>query len=479
MSADARAPRWVEDAIFYQVFPDRFARSERVKKLGRLEAWDAPPSAHGFKGGDLLGLRERLDWIVELGANALYLNPIFPSAANHRYHTTDFFHVDPALGGDRAFRELLDACHARNVRVIIDGVFNHVGRGFFAFHDVLENGRDSRFLDWFSLERVPVDAYGPEAPTYATWAGHASLPKLRLDQPEVAEYVFEVAEHWARFGIDGWRFDTPEQVVTPGFWQELRARVKAVNPELYLVGEIWTDPRDWISPRGPFDAVLGYWFGGRTLAFAAQNHLDLEVCRAIDYPLKQPLDGRGYAAFLEALLASTDSATNRAQLHLDSSHDTPRLVTLASADFDSVALTRLLAFTFVGAPCVFYGDEVGLAGGHDPGGRVAFPWEHPERWDRRALDLHRALGGLRRRSEALRRGEYATLAASEDVIAFSRATTSEQLVVMVNAGTREHDLDFPGRKLDAQLFCHGSAELARTDRVRLGPRSGAVFRVVG
>src|SRR6185503_11844560 len=159
-------PAWVRDAVFYQVFPDRFAASERVVKPGPLEPWDAPPTDYGFKGGDLLGIVEHLDHIAGLGANALYLTPVFQSASNHRYHTYDYLTVDPLLGGDAALRELLDAAHARGIRVVLDGVFNHVGRGFWPFHHLLESGGASPYRDWFYLQpeviagRRGLHAYG-------------------------------------------------------------------------------------------------------------------------------------------------------------------------------------------------------------------------------------------------------------------------------------------------------------------------------
>jgi len=147
---EIKTPDWIKDAIFYQIFPDRFARSERVSKQSlRLEKWDSPPSVYGFKGGDLLGISEHLDYLEELGINALYLNPITASASNHRYHTYDYFRIDPILGGDAAFRELLDTAHSRNIRIIPDGVFNHASRGMWQFHHVLETGAGSPYVDWF------------------------------------------------------------------------------------------------------------------------------------------------------------------------------------------------------------------------------------------------------------------------------------------------------------------------------------------
>ena len=210
-------PDWAADAVFYQIYPDRFARSARVPKLPRLEAWDSPPTHHGYKGGDLLGVVEHLDWLADLGVTALYLNPIFQSASNHRYHAYDYFRVDPMLGGNEAFDALIAAAHGRGIRVVLDGVFNHTGRGFFPFHDVLENGADSPYFDWFTVHHTPVNAYDlSRPPSYEAWWRLHALPKLNTANPAVREYLMGVAEHWIRRGADGWRLDVPEEIATPG-----------------------------------------------------------------------------------------------------------------------------------------------------------------------------------------------------------------------------------------------------------------------
>jgi neopullulanase len=159
VSADT--PAWVRDAVFYQIFPDRFAASDRVVKPGVLEAWDAPPTVDGFKGGDLLGIAEHLGYLEDLGVNAIYLTPVFASASNHRYHTYDYLAVDPLLGGDAALRELLDVAHGRGMRIVLDGVFNHTGRGFWPFHHVLEAGAASPYKSWFHLDEAALEAGRP------------------------------------------------------------------------------------------------------------------------------------------------------------------------------------------------------------------------------------------------------------------------------------------------------------------------------
>lgn len=154
-----QTPNWVKNAVFYQIFPDRFARSKqphkRLLRDARWEDWDAMPTLQGYKGGDLWGIMEQLDYIQDLGIDAIYFTPIFQSASNHRYHTHDYYQVDPMLGGNAAFKELLDASHERNIKVVLDGVFNHSSRGFFFFHDVLENGPHSPWVNWFKIEGWP------------------------------------------------------------------------------------------------------------------------------------------------------------------------------------------------------------------------------------------------------------------------------------------------------------------------------------
>ncbi len=268
MPVEVQTPDWVKDAVFYQIFPDRFARSPSLsaQKPNNLVPWDAP-SSPGYFGGDLLGVLEHLDHIQGLGVTALYFCPIFQSASYHRYHTHDYYQVDPLLGGDAAFRQLLDEAHRRGLRVVLDGVFNHASRGFFYFNDILENGPASPYVDWFNITQFPVNAYDPSRPAdYAAWWGLHALPKLNTDNPQVREYLMRIAEHWLRLGIDGWRLDVPGEITTPGFWEEFRTRVKAVNREAYIVGEIW-DPAVPYLQGDRFDGVMNYQFTEAVLGF--------------------------------------------------------------------------------------------------------------------------------------------------------------------------------------------------------------------
>ena len=183
-------PEWVKHAVFYQIFPDRFARSQRIAHPPGIQfkPWGAPPKEQGFQGGDLLGIVDKLDYLQDLGINAIYLNPIFASASNHRYHTYDYYQVDPLLGGNNALRELLDEAHRRDIRIVLDGVFNHASRGFWAFHHILENGGNSPYLDWFIIYDWPLRPYSSDAenpPNYAAWWNLPALPKFNINNPGV------------------------------------------------------------------------------------------------------------------------------------------------------------------------------------------------------------------------------------------------------------------------------------------------------
>jgi cyclomaltodextrinase len=495
-------PVWVRDAVFYQVFPDRFASSDRVRVPGRLEPWQSAPTIHGFKGGDLLGIAEHLGYLDDLGINALYLTPIFQSASNHRYHTYDYLAVDPLLGGDAALRDLLDAAHDRGMRIVLDGVFNHTGRGFWPFHHVLENGADSPYRGWFHLDDAALDAGralqaypdpGSVAAAlgYEAWWGLPALPKLNTANPEVREYLFRVAEHWLRFGIDGWRLDVPAEIDDEAFWREFRVRCRAIRPDAYLVGEIWRMAPDWL--RGDrFDALMNYPLGEAILGFAGGSRLDMEVVRGHrEYAAGvQRLDGPAFGARVMGLASAYAPEVVAVQLNLLGSHDTPRMRTVLGGDLAGVRLAVLLQATLPGAPCLYYGDEVGLTGANDPANRGAFPWER-DRWDVDLRDSIRALYRLRSAEGALRTGGLRIAGATDGAVAYERVGGGARFVVAVNAGDQPVTLDvrFPeapvgagGRLSPIALPGLGSGPEAEivdgVAVVRLPARSGTILRGV-
>jgi len=441
-----QTPDWVKDAVFYQIFPDRFARSPALagSRPTNLEAWDTLPTSHGYKGGDLLGVAEHFDHIQDLGATAVYFCPIFQATANHRYHTHDYYVVDPLLGGNAAFRKMLDEAHRRGLRVVLDGVFNHVSRGFFYFNSVLENEKASPYLDWFTVHNFPLNAYDETRPPgYSAWWGIRALPRLNTDNPTVREYIMRVAEYWARQGIDGWRLDVPQEITAPGFWEEFRTRVKAINHEAYIVGEIWSEATPFLQ-GDRFDGVMNYLFAAATLAFAGAGRVVPAMAEGRGYNPTEPMPGTTYAERLNWILGLYPWEIQLTQLNLLDSHDTARAITLCGGDAASVRLATMLLMTFPGAPCIFAGDEIGQPGGlPDWDTRRTFPWDRPETWHQDVLAYHRDLIALRRAHRPLRRGTFQNLYADADTIVFARRFSGDVLIVAANRADMPCRLEVP------------------------------------
>lgn len=364
------SPSWVKQAVVYQIFPDRFYKDPagiRHLEHHHLDPWGAKPRRSNFCGGNLQGIIRKLDYIQDMGFNTLYLCPIFSSVANHRYHTLDYFQIDPLLGTMDDFEELTQALHQRGMRIVLDGVFNHASRGFYAFNSLMETGENSPWKDWFHVHSFPVKAYGRGAPNYDCWWGIPDLPKFNTDHPPVREYLWEVAEFWTRKGVDGWRLDVPNEIDDDEFWREFRRRVRGINADAWIVGEIWEEPDRWIQ-GDQFDGVMNYTVRQALVDYFFPGEDERNHGRRVDVAeLAQELESRLSIPQIPWMM------------NLPGSHDTRRITTLAGKR--KTRLKALWAFYFVmpGAPCVYYGDEIGLRGGKDPGCRACFPWgEHDQ-----------------------------------------------------------------------------------------------------
>lgn len=443
-------PDWVEGAVIYQVFPDRFANGDPALMPGPTDPWGSPPHPRRFQGGDLVGLRHRLDYLTDLGVDVIYLNPVFLSPSNHRYDTIDYLRVDPALGGDEALGELVDAAHRLGLRVLLDASFNHVHPRFFAFADVVARGPESPYWRWFNVREWPLKvryrperladdpgmaaesqtweeeigvtveiADGPGPPveaSYETWYSVPTMPRVDVSHPEARAYMLDVARHWThRLGIDGWRMDVA-RYVDPDFWGDFRTTVREANPDAYLLGEVMGDGSAWLQ-GDRFDAVMGYTFRSLALRFFARDEIDGAGL----------LDGANRLAHLYA------SDVALASHNLLSSHDTPRFLHLAGEEEWRLHLATVFQLTFPGAPGLYYGDEVGMTGPGDPGSRGAFPWE-PEPEDHPLHKTVRDLTRLRKQHPALRRGRWRPLCGDRHMIAYQRIHDGEVLTVAINRG---------------------------------------------
>ena len=426
-------PKWVHDTVFYQIFPDRFANGDPTNDPPNVRPWSLPPTNKHFQGGDLRGIIEKFDYLLDLGISAIYLNPIFQAPSNHRYNTTDYFKIDPKLGDMADFQALLDLAHRNGVRIILDGVFNHCGRGFFAFADLLENQEDSPYRDWFHPTSFPIDGYSPgEAKQYLAWWGIKSLPKFNTNNPAVRRYLFDVARYWIQQGADGWRLDVPNEIDDDTFWAEFRHVVKSVNPDAYLLGEIWTaDPR-WVGDQH-FDGLMNYPVRECLLRILLSQTIDATTCTSKMNSLLQMYPRENvYAMFIPL-----------------GSHDTERILTKLEDNIDKVKLAFLIQFAFPGAPSIYYGDEIGMRGGKDPECRGTFPWDENQ-WNHELRAWVKMLIAIRRRNLSLREGEFIHIMTDDRrrIFGFARTLEAEKILVAINASSSRRILHLPIQQLE-------------------------------
>ncbi len=420
-------PYWISDAVFYQIFPDRFANGDPTNDPPNGLPWDALPTVHGFQGGDLRGILREFDYLLDLGVNALYLNPIFRSPSTHRYNTTDYYQIDPKLGNLEDFHALIDLAHSNNVRVILDGVFNHCGRGFFAFNDLLENQEQSPYRDWFHVKKFPIDAYSPgEAQDYEGWWNLKSLPKFNTGNQDVRRYILDVARYWIGQGADGWRLDVPNEIDDDTFWAEFRQAVRSVNSDAYLVGEIWEINPRWVGD-GHFDGLMDYPLREAILGYLGGKTTASQFGEKVEELLKVYPRENAYSMLLSL-----------------GTHDTERVYTLLGGELNKVQLAFTFLFAYPGAPAIYYGDEIGLEGGKDPDNRRTFPWEASQ-WKVELRELVQHLIALRKQFPALRRGEYLPLLADDKrgCYVFARKLGEEKILVALNASGTRRSLQIP------------------------------------
>lgn len=368
-------PAWAENKVIYQVFPARFAASREIPD----SLWyKAPVRREDDLGGDLQGIIQHLPHIRELGADILYMTPIFRSDSSHKYDTIDYYTIDPGFGTKADLKELVEKAHALGLRVILDGVFNHTSPDFFAFADIREKGEASRYLDWYFVEGFPLRANQGEKPNYKTFAYVGGMPKLNVRNPEVARYVLDVALYWLReCGIDGWRLDVGDEI-GHAFWKQFRREVKAEFPEALIIGEVWHYAGDFLQ-GDEWDTVMNYPFYQAALRFGAQDAIpasrfseDLNFLKGNLHPSVQPL-----------------------LWNLVGSHDTTRLLRHCGGNRNRMKLIVALQLTYPGMPMIYYGDEFAMDGGPDPDCRRGMLWD-PERQDRDMFRWYQSLLRLRK-----------------------------------------------------------------------------------
>jgi alpha-glucosidase len=449
--ADFEAPAWVNETVFYQIFPDRFnngdpsltppdgawdADGAKVKQRG----WDELPKpwsesgAVDFFGGDLIGIRAKLDYLQDLGVNGIYLTPIFPSFSNHRYNIHDFYNVDPYLGGNEALVALREELDRRGMYLMLDVTPNHTGSKHPWFLEAQANP-DAPTADYYTFRERPDD--------YEAWLGVKSLPKLNYRSQKLREQMYagenSVLRHWLRppYRIDGWRLDVANMAGRQGAVQlghkigrGIRKAVKAENPDAYLIGEHFFDSTPHLQGN-EFDAVMDYqglnvpiwrWvagYDGGSWADGSKDNVQMAT--------------EAFAEQLTRFRAAVPWVIANMQFHQLDSHDTMRFLTICNDDIDLVKVGVGLAMTYTGVPCVYYGDEIGLPGGTDPDNRRPMPWDMTK-WNRDLQAYYKTFIALRRDNPALRTGGFQTLHAEGNTYAFSRQSPEQQVIVIAHRG---------------------------------------------
>lgn len=421
-------PEWVKDAVFYQIFPERFANGNPELNPENVEPWGGEPTPSNFFGGDLQGVMDHLDYLSELGINAIYFTPIFEATTNHKYDTEDYLRVDRHFGDADTVKRLVKLCHERGIRVLLDAVFNHSGKTFAPFVDVQENGEKSKYKDWFHVHEFPLDVKDG-IPTYETFGFEPHMPKLNTENPEVKDYLLKVAEYWIKeVGMDGWRLDVADEV-DDAFWRDFRRVVKAANPEAYILGEIWNESSAWLQ-GDQFDAAMNYPFTDAVNGFFVKNKMNAET----------------FANSIGRQLSRYPLQASEVAFNLLDSHDTPRLLTLCEGDQRKMKLAALFQFTYLGTPCIYYGDEIGLDGDQDPGCRKCMEWDEAKQ-DRELFTFYQQLIALRHAHPALRaEGHVRFLQARPEgsQLVLERQSEDQRILVLFNRSEETAIIEFEG-----------------------------------
>lgn len=354
-------PEWYLHSVVYNIFPDSFADGPAALS-GEAKECLSPDGtlSRSILGGTIRGILENLDYIQSLGADCLYLNPIFKAEEYHKYDIVDYFHVDPCFGSDEDFLALTTQLHQRGMHIIIDGVFNHCSWHSPMFEDVVRKGEASPYKDWFYDLTFPVlrPEKEDQVPSYACFAYERKMPKLNTSNPEVQEYFARVGKYWIeKFHVDGWRLDVANEV-DKNFWRRFRTSVREADPDAVLIGEVWENAEVWLK-GDMFDSVMNYDF---------RKH-----CR--DYFAQKQISADGFAYRMTDMLLRYPFQVSCGQLNLLDSHDVSRFYSLCSEDDDAWQAAFLCLCMMPGVPSIFYGDEKRISGFKENGYRKQMPWQ--------------------------------------------------------------------------------------------------------
>lgn len=466
-----KTPDWLEGGVMYQIFPDRFYKSQQPKEnipSGRTfhSDWSQQPvwapneqgviTNTDFFGGDLRGIQEKLPYLKELGVTCLYLNPIFESHSNHRYDTADYSKIDPLLGNEEDFRSLCAEAKKRGIRVLVDGVFSHTGSDSVYFNregryptQGAYNSQQSPYYPWYTFRQWPQN--------YECWWNFETLPNVKETEPSFNEYINGengIIRKWLRAGASGWRLDVADELPDQ-FLDNLTAAAKAESPDAVVLGEVWEDA----SNKTAYGVRRRYLLGG-------------QLDTVMNYPFRDAIfafllggDPRNFAESVESIVENYPPQCLRLLMNHIGTHDTERALTVLGGEpagnrgrewqaaqsltpeqrdiaLKRLRLASLIQYLLPGVPCLYYGDEAGMEGYRDPFCRGAYPWG---REGKNLLQWYKGLGMLRAQEKAiLGKGSYRTLYADGNLLAFERFVFTEDarhsLTLVVNRSSRPQSI---------------------------------------
>jgi cyclomaltodextrinase len=537
--AQAIVPSWAKDAIWYQIFPERFRNADPsndptpaeleippdrewhispwISDWYKLQPWERAHSPKFYEnvfdrryGGDLQGVIDKLDYLKDLGITAIYFNPLFEAFSLHKYDASSYHHIDNNFGpdskgdleliktetdnpstwhwsaSDRLFLKLIQEAHKRGIKVVIDGVFNHSGTRFFAFEDIVKNQKKSRYADWFDVTTWADPSVPGSKFEYKSWWNTQTLPEFKEGKHSfmkpVWDYFFNITRRWMdpngdgdpSDGIDGWRLDVANEV-SHVFWKEWRTLVKSINPNAYIVGELWGDASPWLQ-GDEFDAVMNYRFARASVRFFVDTN-------------KMKYTPKEFDEELADIRKSYPPDVNYVMQNLLDSHDTDRLLSMIvnpNRNYDdnnglrnnpnyninkppesvhaTMELMLLFQMTYLGAPMIYYGDEAGMWGADDPDERKPMVWPdlvydnemtHPipghtrsndvVAFDSTIFEFYKKVIEIRKENEALRRGSFQTVPVPglKNIYAFQRESAGNSVLVVLNNGDKTETVTLP------------------------------------
>ncbi|MBP0724569.1 alpha-glycosidase [Bacillus sp. RG28] len=427
-------PKWVKNTVWYQIFPDRFENGDELNDPVNILPWGLPPKSSSFYGGDLQGIIDKLDYLKGLGITGIYLTPIFESPSNHKYDTTNYFRIDSQFGDERQLKKLIQICHKRGIKVMLDAVFNHTSQYFPPFQDVIKNGINSVYKDWFHIHSFPV--VSSPVPNYETFSFVSAMPKLNTENKDVQKYLLSVGAYWLReYDIDGWRLDVANEI-NHNFWREFRKEMKTIKKDVYLLGEIWHFALPWLK-GDQFDSVMNYPLSHAILSFFAfQNCNSAEFINNINYLFSQYTTPTLFSLF-----------------NLVGSHDTPRILTQCKQNERLVILIYVFLFTFYGTPCVYYGDEIGLIGGGDPECRGCMSWNESDQ-NKQIYDVVKKLISLRKNHPLIANDgqfKWHSFENEPNLIIYERSNEKEVYLIILNRNEKTSSIKLPFQLLSKKI----------------------------